>query len=140
MTKENWTIPTFPNDKDWEKMAKVISEKDYIDKCVGYALDIGWVKEKQKELFIKKYLKPIYQAYLEILEDLKKEKLSQEETEDIIRKLHYCLYATRRIGSTEADNIIKTIQDYLRDPKTEAAEYALMWFYDELVKILNSAA
>lgn len=137
MTNEQWYIPTYPGDEQWEKMTKIIPEQEYIDKCVAYALDLGWVKEDRKESFINQYLKPIHKAYLEILEDLKKENLPEDEIKDIVRKLHYCLHATRRIGSTDPENIIKTIEDHLRNPKTEEVEYALLWFYDELRKILS---
>ncbi|MDD5341293.1 MAG: hypothetical protein PHC97_02540 [Patescibacteria group bacterium] len=124
--------------KKIEEDLKIKSEGDYVDESVDYALSTGWVKKEEKELFIKKYLAPIYKQYLEILEDLKKEKMSETEMKEIIRKLNYCLEATRRIGSTDPSNIMMTIRDILKGSKSSAQEYALRWFYEEAAKIINS--
>ena len=125
--------------------ADILDEKEYYRACVEYALDIGWVKPKEKDELIEKYLKPIYQEYRTIIEQVKREMASDPDkdfgttVEKIIKKLNLILERTKRIGSTEPNNIIRSIGDFYnfscrKDEYTEYAADSLYWF---IVRILN---
>lgn len=117
----------------------LISENDYIQKSVDYALSIGWVKESQKTQLIEKYLRPVYKHSLDIVCDVKKNGLEEgEEFDRVIRKLNWCLEATRRIGSTDPTNILRTIADYRRNVRSNEEEYAVDSFYEFVAKLLDS--
>jgi len=111
--------------KKIEEESRIRTENEYIDAAVHYALSCGWVKEEQKDLLIEKYLKPIYQKYLEIIDDLRKEKVPEKELANIILRMNNCLESTHRIGSTDPDNIIRTIKDSRNRARDEYTEYAL---------------
>jgi len=102
-----------------------MSEQEYLDMAVKYALSVGWVKEKEKDILINDYLKPIYAKYLEIIKDLHQEGLAVGDITKIVTKMNRCLEATRRIGSTEPNNIVRTIRDYQLAAKNNHEEYAL---------------
>jgi hypothetical protein len=115
----------------FEEVPELITEEGYIEMVVSYALSGGWVTENQKDLLIEKYLKPLYKHAQEILEDVKKNGLDDpSDLPRIIRKLNWCLEATRRIGSTESSNILKTITDYKQTLKSDEEEYAVSSFYE----------
>lgn len=109
-----------------ENTEKLMTEEEYINLCVDYALNGGWVKENQKDLLINKYLKPIYIEAARVLEEVKPEiekelsipyvKSSKKELNFVITKLNTCLNATRRIGSTDPNNILRAIKDGTRTP------------------------
>lgn len=107
------------------EQSSIRTEEEYIKKCVDYALSIGWVQEKDKDNLIDNYLKPIHRKYLEIIEEIRKEEVSNNELEIIIGKMNNCLIFTRRIGSTAPDNIIRSIQDAVERARDDYVEYAL---------------
>ena len=124
--------------KEIEEKSKLISEEDYLKNSIDYAISGGWVKADDVKNLENNYLKPIYQLYLEIIEDVKKEKdLSEEDLKNTIRYLNYCLEATRRIGSTDSVNIFRTIADDYKSSDNRFVKYALIYFSDELIKILK---
>lgn len=114
------------------------SEQDYIDNCVQYALSGGWVKETEKDILIDKYLKPIYQKYLEVIADLKKEMTNANELAAIITKMNFCLETTRRIGSTDPNNILRSIQDIKRSAQDTYSEYAIASLAQAIAEIVNN--
>lgn len=121
---------------------KVMDEKVYFDMCVEYAISTGWVKLKEKDVFIEKYLKPIYQKYLETIEEVKMEIASGPDKEillkKIIKRLNHILERTARIGSTDPGNITRSIDDYYRmfcreDVYIEYAATSLAQFISDLL-------
>ncbi|MBI2046271.1 MAG: hypothetical protein HYT28_02535 [Parcubacteria group bacterium] len=115
-----------------KERSRIRTEQEYVDKCIQYALSSGWAGEEQKDALIEKYLKPIYQKYLEIIEDLRTEKIPEDEIEKIISKMNDCLESTKRIGTTDPNNIIRSIEDYknfvAKDIYTEYALKSLLEF------------
>lgn len=124
--------------KETEKKCQVQTEQEYIGMCIEYALSTGWVKEQQKDILVEKYLKPIYQKYLEIIEELRNEEIPEGELAKIIIRMNNCLEATRRIGSTDPENIIKSIEDLKNQAKDEYAEYALTSLLDSASGVIRS--
>ena len=125
-----------PNQGIGEKV-RVRTEQEYVDMSVQYALSTGWIKEAEKEILVGKYLKPIYQKYLEVIEELRKEDVPENELAKIVLKMNACLEATRRIGSTDADNIIRSIADLRNRSHDDYTEYALtslLVFVSELIR------
>ncbi|MFA6253248.1 MAG: hypothetical protein WCV69_03205 [Patescibacteria group bacterium] len=126
-----------------EDRGKILDENTYYEECLTYALDIGWIQASEKDLLIEKHLKPIYQKYLNIIQEvtaeLQKEKDSGTTIEKIIEKLNYILERTKRIGSTAPDNIIRSIDDYYRFSCTNNtyAEYAAMALYQFIAQNIN---
>ncbi|KKU52001.1 MAG: hypothetical protein UX72_C0011G0045 [Parcubacteria group bacterium GW2011_GWA2_47_10] len=100
-----------PINQEREDKSRVRTEQEYVDMCVQYALSIGWVKEAQKDFLIEKYLKPIHRKYLEIIEELRKEKVPEDDLAKTVLRMNNCLESTRRIGSTDPENIIRSIED-----------------------------
>lgn len=111
---------------------EILNEDEYYKECCEYALSTGWVKKKEKDILIKEYLKPIYQKYLEIIEETKNEiKLEKDPgttIDEIIEKLNIILERTKRIGSTDPSNITRSIFDYYKFSCTQNTyiEYATM--------------
>lgn len=132
-------IEKIPNqNQEKENRFRVQSEQEYITLCVEYALSTGWVKEAQQDVLVEKYLKPIHKKYCEIVEELKNEKeVSEEDLRVVVRWLNYSMESTRRIGSTDKDNVIKAIEDY-RDrapyPYTHYAVESLLEFIKEALQ------
>lgn len=97
---------------------EVLNEQQYYQECVDYALSTGWVKKEEKDILIEKYLKPIYQKYLEAIEEVKDEIRSDEDSgttiEELIEKLNIIMERTKRIGSTDPTNITRSIGDFYR--------------------------
>jgi hypothetical protein len=121
-----------------QEKRNVQTEEEYIAAAVEYALSGGWVKKEQEGILVEKYLKPIYGKYLEIIEELKKREISKEELEMIIIKMNSCLESTRRIGSTDPQNIIRTIEAWRNDAQDVDTEYALTSLLDFVSEILRS--
>lgn len=124
--------------KEKAEKSKVMSEGDYFSMATEYALGSGWVKENEKDILKEKYLQPIFAKYLETIEELKaeKDKISEEELSDAIYWLNQCLEATRRIGSTEPKNILRTVLDCKRLARNDYSQYAVMAMYELIVDIL----
>src|SRR3989344_4872304 len=121
-----------------KEKSSIQTEQEYIDECVRYALSGGWVKEAKKDILVDDYLKPIYRKYLGIIEDLRKEKVPERELGMIILKMNYCLEATRRIGSTDPNNIIRSIEDFRNQARDEYTEYALTSLLDYVSGVIRS--
>ncbi len=115
--------------RDFTSETQIIPEDEYFDFCVNHALEGGWVKKEEKEILIKNYLKPIYQEYLKVIEEVKteleKEENSEKRTELLMKRLNLCLFITRRIGSTAPGNILRTINDDIKFSRDEWIRYAL---------------
>ena len=119
-----------------------IDESTYLDMCVDYALKTGWVKPEQKDVLVNEYLKPIYQKYLEVIDELKTEVAAESDAKEvheaIIKRLNYILERTHRIGSTDHNNITRAIYDYRdrfcrSDMYLEYAATSLADFVSELL-------
>ena len=123
--------------KEREERPRVRTEQEYIEACVAYALSTGWIKENEKEVLVKKYLKPIHGKYLEIIDDLRKEDVLAKKLARIIERLNNCLDATRRIGSTDPNNIIRTIEDARNRAQWGYEEYALGMVSDFIAGLLR---
>ncbi|MDP3725785.1 MAG: hypothetical protein Q8R36_01150 [bacterium] len=125
------------------KTSEVISEKDYIEAASSYALESGWIKPEQKATLIEQYLQPIYKKYKEIIEDVKKEIADEEGSEEMMRKiiyaLNYYLFTTRRIGTTDPNNIMLEIKDLyrMRASVHNYMEYALASLKEHIQDLLN---
>jgi len=115
----------FPDSKKEKDVLNIQSEQDYFDMVFDYALPLGWIKEGDREKLTEKFLKPIYQEYVKIIKELEDENDSEIEINRIIKKLNICLEATRRIGATEPNNIIRTIDDLRRQSGDIYTEYAI---------------
>src|SRR3989338_5732874 len=129
--------PIEPKEED-----KIMDETAYFNLCIGYALSTGWVKPEQKEILIGQYLKPIYQKYTQVLEEVGKEIALESDGEMklkmIIKKLNHLLDRTKRIGSTDHNNITKSIYEYCDrfcqgDDHLEYATTALSDFISDLL-------
>ena len=129
-------IEKIPNSN--QERSRIRTEQEYIAMGVKYALSTGLVKEAQKDLLLEKYLKPIYRKYLEIIEELRKEKVPEDELAKIVLKMNNCLEATRRIGSTDPDNIVRSIQDSRDRAQDEYTEYALTSLLDFVSETIRS--
>ncbi len=123
---------------------KVIDESAYVNACVDYALKTGWVKPEQKDILINGYLLPIYHKYDEIINEIKGEIATEPNAEEtlktITRRLGHILDRTRRIGSTDPDNIRHSIYDY-RDMFCQSdmyLEYAITSLADFISELLYS--
>ena len=127
-----------PINQEREDKSRVRTEQEYVDMCVQYALSIGWVKEAQKDFLIEKYLKPIHRKYLEIIEELRKEKVPEDDLAKTVLRMNNCLESTRRIGSTDPENIIRSIEDARNRAQDEYAEYALTSLLDFVSEIARS--
>lgn len=120
----------------------ILDEEEYYQNCIDYALRGGLVKEEQKETLKNDYLKPIYQKYLAVIEEVKQEMALESDTgttlEKIIAKLNSIMESTRRIGSTDSGNIIRSIDDLYRFRCTSDSytEYAAMALYQCISDIL----
>ncbi len=126
-----------PN-KEREEKSRIQTEEEYIDMGVQYALSRGWVKETEKDILVEKYLKPIYRKYLEIIEELRKEEVPESEVAKIVLRMNYCLEATRRIGSTDPNNIIRSIEDWKNQARDEYTEYALTSLLDLVSEVIRN--
>lgn len=133
------TEPTEPKDE-----SKLMDEKAYLDMCVDYALKTGWVKPEQKDILIEEYLKPIYKKYIEAVNEVKSEAASEKDEEQIlktvIKRLNHILERTKRIGSTDQNNITRSIYDY-RNRFCQAddyVEYAATSLADFISRLLYS--
>ncbi|OGM00859.1 hypothetical protein A2480_00925 [Candidatus Uhrbacteria bacterium RIFOXYC2_FULL_47_19] len=106
--------------------SKIIDESMYVDLCVNYALNTGWVQPEQKNILTEQYLKPIYKKYTEVLDEVKSEVAADTDAETrikiITKRLGHILERTRRIGSTDRNNITREIYDY-RDSFCQSDEY-----------------
>jgi len=106
--------------------SRIIDENTYIDMSVDYALMTGWVKPEKKHILIDNYLKPIYQKYTEVINEVTTEVAAEADAEillkTIIKRLNQILEPTRRIGSTEDNNITRSIYDY-RDRLCQSNTY-----------------
>lgn len=95
-------------------METVRTEEGYVTAVAEYALAGGWVKPEQKEILVREYLKPIHRKYIEILKQIDQE-IGEENAlvrREVVRKMNAILDSTKRIGSTDLNNIIRSIQDY----------------------------
>lgn len=122
---------------------ELLNEDQYYGDCIEYALSTGWVKKKEKDIFKDKYLKPIYQKYLGLIEEVKNEIKTENNPgttiEDIVEKLNLIMERTRRIGSTDPGNIIRSIRDFYKfscreDTYTEYAALALCQTITEIIR------
>lgn len=135
--------PTAPNPEQ-EDVEHLMTEEEYINLCVTYALNGGWVEENQKDLLINKYLKPIYSEAVRVLEEVtpevEKEKdpvwSTQEIKNFVVAKLNTCLNATRRVGSTDSNNILRTIKDGTKTGSTWS-RYVAEAMYEKVSEILD---
>ena len=122
---------------------ELLDEDQYYQDCVEYALSTGWVKKKEKNILKDKYLKPIYQKYLGLIEEVKNEIKTENNPgttiEDIIEKLNLIMERTRRIGSTDPGNITRSIGDFYKFSCREDTytEYAAMALYQFMAEIIN---
>lgn len=95
---------------------EIMDEVTYLNTCVKYALNTGWVKPEQEELLKEEYLRPIYQKYSKLIGEVKEEIAAEpdsaEQLSKITLRLNHILERTQRIGSTDFNNIIKSINDY----------------------------
>lgn len=130
-------IPDFNQEE--EAKSHVRTEREYIAMGVEYALSTGWVKKVQKDVLVEKYLKPIHKKYREIIEELKNEKeVSEKDLKVVVRWLNYSLESTRRIGSTDKDNVIMTIEDYRDRVPYPYAHYAVESLLEFIKEALQS--
>lgn len=123
-----------------------MSKDAYIQMCVDYALRMGFVKEDQKEVLVKEYLEPIYQEYAEtiaearslVAEEFKSEADQILIMDLIVNRLSAILESTKRIGSTDPDNVIRSIEDFYRHACTTEAhiEAAAGGLKDFIAKLL----
>lgn len=128
-----------PNkNQEREEKPRVRTEQEYVDTVVQYALSTGWVKEAEKDILVEKYLKPIYRKYLGIIEELRKEEIPESELSKIIMRMNNCLESTRRIGSTDPNNIIRSIEDSRNRAQDEYTEYALTSLLDFVSEAIRS--
>ena len=125
-------------DKEREEKSRIRTEQEYVAMAVEYALSTGWIKEPQKDFLIEKYLKPIHGKYLEIIEELRKEKVPEDDLAKIILRMNSCLESTRRIGSTDPDNIIRSIEDRRNQAQDNYTEYALTSLLDFVSEVVRS--
>lgn len=98
---------------------QILEESNYFETCITYALSVGWVKEQQVPILKDRYLSPIYRKYRDLLEEVE-EALTKDQDPKKEEKMHWIrlrlihiLESTRRIGSTDSANIVRTIQDYV---------------------------
>lgn len=95
---------------------EIIDENTYIKTCVDCALRSGWVKPEKKDILINEYLLPIYRKYIAVIEEIRNEVASESDAEELISKiinhLNHILEITQRIGSTDHNNITRSIYDY----------------------------
>lgn len=130
-------IPDFNQEKGKKHMFQ--TEQEYIAMGVEYALSTGWVKKAQQGILVEKYLKPIHKKYCEIIEGLRNEKeVSEEDLRVVVRWLNYSLESTRRIGSTDKDNVIKAIEDYRGRAPYPYANYAVESLLEFVKEVLQS--
>lgn len=121
-----------------ERKSQVKIEAEYSAEVIEYALQGGWIKEAQLPLLREKYLQPIHRKYLEIIEEIKADNPPVLELQEAIRFLNFCLESTRRIGSTDANNILRSVADYRRQARSEYADYAVTAMQDCLNTILGA--
>jgi len=121
----------------------ILNETEYFDQCAEYALAGGWIKPEEKDTLIQKYLRPIHQKYLELIEEIRREVMQRENGEEIlasvIEKMNTCMKATQRIGSTDPGNILRSIAECYRfNCKTETyAEYAVNSLHSTIAEVLS---
>lgn len=127
---------------------KIISKDAYIQMCVDYALRVEFVKENEKDILIREYLEPIYQEYTETITEVRSLIAEEFKSEDdqtlvmdlIVNRLNAILESTKRIGSTDTNNIIRSIEDFYRHACTTEShvEVAAGGLKDFIVKLLCS--
>lgn len=123
--------------------AEVLNEEKYYQECIEYALDTGFIKEKQVDILRDKYLKPIFQKYLDIMrevdDEIKLEEAPGPTIEKIIEKLNIIMERTKRIGSTDPGNITRSIKDYydFSCKNDTYVEYAAMALYQFVADTIN---
>lgn len=127
-----------------ETSSKLKGKTEYFNECVDYALRTGFVKPKQKKILIKDCLRPIYREYIKLLREVKKE-LDQESEpyitiDKVIEKLNPILERTERIGSTDPNNILRSINDFYQySCRNETyTEYAAKSLYDKVAEVLRN--
>lgn len=124
--------------------SEMMNENEYIDMCVEYALKTGWVNPEQKDILIEEYLKPIYNKYIEVINEVKSEISAEKDAAELlktlIKRLNHILERTRRIGSTDHNNIIRSIYDYRNRfcQSDDYVEYAATSFGDFISELLYS--
>ena len=125
-----------------ETSNKLKGKTEYFKEGVDYTLDMGYVQPEEKEILIKKYLRPIYREYIKVLQEVKKE-LNQESEpyitiDKVIEKLNPILERTRRIGCTDPSNILREIEDYSRFACNETyTGYAAESLYEKVAEVLR---
>jgi len=125
-------------DREKDKKSRVKTEREYIDMCVQYAQSTGWVKGTDVDVLIDKYLRPIYKKYSEIISDLQRDKVPENELAKIILRMNNCLEATKRIGSTDPNNIIKSVEDSRNRARDVNTEYALTSLFDLISAVVHN--
>lgn len=136
MSEESLTLPQ-EHKLEMNKSTDVVSEEDYFSDVTEYALSVGWVKENKKNVLIERYLQPIYDEYFGAVSYLRENNTDGETMAKVTRRLNQCLYATRRIGSTDANNILMEIEDIRNNSKTNEEEFAVTAIYERLVKAFS---
>jgi hypothetical protein len=94
-----------------------MQEEDYYKRCVDYALETGWVQPEEKPVLIDKYLRPIYQAYAAVIQEiepfLEEDKECGETLDSVVKSVNPVLERTERIGSAMPSDIMRSIRDYV---------------------------
>jgi aspartyl/asparaginyl-tRNA synthetase len=94
-----------------------IDEATYMAECVEYALEMGFVKEEDQKRLEESYLKPIHQIYRQAIAEVMSEIGDEQNTEEfktlLTKRLNAILERTKRIGTTDPNNIMRSISDYI---------------------------
>jgi hypothetical protein len=129
-------------------LKQLFSEREYIEMCTKESIGGGYLEESDRDMLITRYLKPLYQAAQEILEEVD-ENTSVESEPDfapyrnrIVRNLRSCLSATTRIGVTDPNNILRSIREYGTLPfhtegRSGEEEYAMEAFLIKAIEIIS---
>jgi len=115
-----------------------ISETAFVAQAVDYALSAGWVKKEQEQLLVEKYLRPIFAAFEVALSELDSiDEVTPEEKARVKARLITCLEATRRVGSTDPQNIIRSIEVRRDEAPDIYTEHVLTSFLEDVAHIVN---
>lgn len=117
--------------------ARIIPEDEFITETEADIFALGWITSARRGLLERKYLRPMYKKYEEIIRDVREEAgVTEQEIGSVVEDLNYCLEQMKRFGATDSNNILQTVSDMKRRSRTVVQRYALESMQDFLTPLL----
>ncbi|MFH1404658.1 MAG: hypothetical protein ABIH21_00990 [Patescibacteria group bacterium] len=119
------------------------TKDEYIQECIEHALELGWLKEADMEVFKTKYLIPVFETYTqelrgvqEILE-LEDEITRESVWPNVLRRANNVLETMKRVGATDPQNILRTIVETKRSCRDDYSKQVVTVLMEKVVEVLK---